>query len=72
MEICLFYQIVYKQISSILMTRSKKHACPPLCSSFVSNSPGYMQLKDFENVPSSFIAQSKVIYKSTSIYGMVF
>ena len=54
------------------MTRSKKHACPPLCSSFVSNSPGYMQLKDFENVPSSFIAQSKVIYKSTSIYGMVF
>ena len=40
----------------------------PLCSRFVSSSPG--NLKDFENSPSPFIVQSNVIYESTS--SMVF
>ena len=39
------------------MSRSKNVACFPLCSSFSSNSPGYMRLKDFENLSSLFIAQ---------------
>ena len=40
----------------------------PLCSRFVSNSPG--NLKDFENSAPPFIVQSNVIYESTS--SMVF
>ena len=43
--------------SSILMCRSENVACVPLCSSFSSNSPGYMHLKDFENSSSSFMVQ---------------
>ena len=39
------------------MSRSKNVACFPLCSSFSSNSPGYMRLKDFENLSSLFTAQ---------------
>ena len=39
------------------MSRSKNVACVPLCSSFSSNSPGFMHLKDSENSPSLFIAQ---------------
>ena len=52
------------------MSRSKNVACLPLCSSFVSNSQGYMHLKDFENSPTSLLVQNKVIYESTS--SMVF
>ena len=39
------------------MSRSKNVASVPLCSSFSSNSPGFMHLKDSENSPSLFIAQ---------------
>ena len=37
-----------KPASPTLMSRSKNVACVPLCSSFSSNTPGYMNLKDFE------------------------
>ena len=40
------------------MSRSKNVACLPLCSSFVSNSQGYMHLKDFENSPTSLLVQN--------------
>ena len=39
------------------MSRSKKAACVPSCSSFSSNYPGYMHLKDYENSSSLFISQ---------------
>ena len=39
--------------SSILMSRSKNVACVPRYSSFTSNYPGYIHLKDFENSSSS-------------------
>ena len=71
--ICYFYQIVYitgNNPSLILMSRSTNVACLPLCSSFFSNSQGYMHLKDFENSPTSLLAENKVIYESTS--SMVF
>ena len=45
------------------MSRSKNVACLPLCSSSVSNSQGYMHLKDFENLPKSLLMQN--IYEST-------
>ena len=45
------------------MSRSKNIASLPLCSSFVSNSQGYMHLKDFENSPTSLLVQN--IYEST-------
>ena len=48
------------------MSRSKNIACLPLCSSFVSNSQGYMHLKDFEKSPTSLLVQNKVIYEPAS------
>ena len=54
--------------SSILMSRSKNVACVPLCSCFSCNSPGYMHLKDFENSPSSFIAQRSSMNRLVAWY----
>ena len=44
-------------LSSTSISRSKNVACVTQCSSFSSNSPGYIHLKGFENSSSSFIVQ---------------
>ena len=37
------------------MSRSKHVACVPLCSTFTSNSPGYMDLKNIYELSSSIV-----------------
>ena len=57
-NLSLYRRVYEKKIQfSILMYWSKNVACAPLCSSFSSNSPGYMPLKDFENLPSLVIVK---------------
>ena len=50
------------------MSRSKNVACVLVCSSFSSNSPGFMHLKDFENSSSSFIAQRSSMNRLAAWY----
>ena len=69
MEISFFYQRVYKEIShSVLMYISKNVTFLSPCSSFSSNSPTYMHLKDFENCSSAFIAQRSSMDRVVASY----
>ena len=68
----LFSKSTYTNIpSSILISRSKNIACVPLCSSSSFHSSGYMYLKDFENLTSSFIAQRSSMNRQVAWYLML-